>query len=180
MDHLPHPRAHGAPCDLAARPLPDQCFHAFLRAMHAHRQLMFTTMSEVGIPPAQAFCLKEVAHNDGITQRDLADALSISRPTLTVMLHKLEKAGLVERRADREDQRFIRIHLTSAGHTAHQAMHAAMADVVARTAGTLSEDDQSELIRLLDRLTESIGAAVRSEGRSPVVNPVAVSKEDGR
>lgn len=180
MHHPKHPQVHGAPCDLTSRPLPDQCFHAFLRAMHAHRQLMFTTMSEVGIPPAQAFCLKEVAHNDGITQRDLADALSISRPTLTVMLQKLEKAGLVERRADREDQRFIRIHLTAAGHTAHQAMHAAMADVVARTVGSLNDDDQSELLRLLDRLSENISAAMRSEDRPAVVNPAAAPKEDGR
>jgi len=180
MDHLTHPPTPGAPCDLTSRPLAEQCFHAFLRAMHAHRQLMFRKMSEAGIPPSQAFCLKEVAHNDGITQRDLAEALSISRPTLTVMLQKLEKAGLVERRADESDQRFTRIFLTAAGDTAHRTMHSAMAEVVAQTTGGLTDADQTELMRLLDALVGNTGTATATEIPAVTAEHADCAKENGR
>lgn len=135
-------------------------FGAFMRAMHAHRQLMSRKMSAHGIPPAQMFCLREVAHNPGITQRDLAEKLNVSRPTLTVMLHKMEKAGLVERRADEHDQRFTRIGLASEGAGVHDEMHSVVTEVVAEMVGPLSELDRLELARLLGLLGDNMTAAL--------------------
>ena len=125
-------------------------FGAFMRAMHAHRQLMARKMAAHGIPPAQMFCLREVAHNAGITQRDLAEKLNVSRPTLTVMLQKMEKAGLIERRADETDQRFTRISPRErTARSVHDEMHGVIGEVVAEMVGPLSEDDRAELARLL-------------------------------
>ena len=135
-------------------------FGAFMRAMHAHRQLMSRKMSAHGIPPAQMFCLREVAHNPGITQRDLAERLNVSRPTLTVMLHKMEKAGLIDRRADETDQRFTRICLASAGASIHDEMHAVVTEVIAEMIGPLSEPDRTELARLLGLLGDNMTAAL--------------------
>jgi DNA-binding MarR family transcriptional regulator len=134
-------------------------FGAFMRAMHAHRQLMSRKMSAHGIPPAQMFCLREVAHNPGITQRDLAEKLNVSRPTLTVMLHKMEKSGLIDRRADEADQRFTRIHLASDGVSLHDEMHEVVTEVVAEMVGPLSEPDRIELARLLGLLGDNMNAA---------------------
>jgi DNA-binding MarR family transcriptional regulator len=115
-------------------------------------------MAEKGIHPGQAFCLAEVAHNDGVTQRDLAEALGISRPTLTVMLQKMEKSGLVERRADELDQRYTRIHLTAAGADTHAEMHAVMGDIVSKTFGQLTDADNAELRRLISTLNDNMVA----------------------
>lgn len=154
--------------------LPERCFHAFVRAMHSHRQLLFRRLADHGIHPAQAFCLREVAHNDGITQRDLAQTLHISRPTLTVMLQKMEKAGLVERRADAADQRFTRIHLTAEGAATHEQMHAIMGDIVSLTTARLSQGDQAELLRLLTLLDDHMALAIAHE------DPEAGSDRTGR
>ena len=138
-----------------------------MRAMHAHRQLMARKMSEHGVAPGQAFCLREVAHHDGITQRDLAEILNVARPTLTVMLQKMEKAGLIERRNDEHDQRYTRIYLAEKGEAMHQAMHSVLGEVVDETVGRLSEHDQAELVRLMglvhDTMTDSLDDKTAAE-----------------
>ena len=131
-----------------------------MRAMHAHRQLMARKMSARGIPPAQMFCLREVAHDPGITQRDLAEKLNVSRPTLTVMLHKMAKSGLIERRADETDQRYTRIYLAADGASVHEQMHGVVGEVIAEMVGPLSEPDRAELARLLQSLGDNMTAAL--------------------
>jgi len=125
-----------------------------------------------GIHPSQAFCLREVAHHDGITQRDLADLLCIARPTLTVMLQKMEKAGLVERRTEPSDQRFTHIHLTPAGIETHLTMHSVLDEVVAQVIGPLGDADQAELVRLLGLLHDNIVAAMDAQPASPDDAPI--------
>ncbi len=137
-------------------------FGAFMRAAHAHRQLMARKMSARGISPAQMFCLREVAHDSGVTQRDLAERLNVSRPTLTVMLHKMEKAGLIERRADETDQRYTRIYLAQGGASVHEQMHGVVGEVVAETVGPLSETDRAELTRLLNALGDNMCTALET------------------
>ena len=135
---------------------------AFMRANHAHRQLMARKLATHGIHPSQMFCLRAIAHTDGITQRDLAEQLNIARPTLTVMVQKMERAGLVERVADATDQRFTRMHLTPEGASLHDFMHGIMGEVIHEIAGPLSEKDRAELTRLLDLVHDNITAALSS------------------
>lgn len=128
---------------------------------------MVRRFAEQGIHTSQAFALREVAHNDGITQRDLAELLNISRPTLTVTLQKMEKAGLIERRADETDSRYIRIHLTEAGATMHDRMHEIMFDVVGRTMKGISEEDLSHLERLMDQMRANITDPLETNPQHP-------------
>ena len=141
-------------------------FSTFMRVAHAHRQLMSRRMAAHGIPAGQLFCLKEIAHNDGITQCDLAEALNISRPTLTVMLQKMERAGLVERASDASDQRFTRIHLSPEGTHLHEEMHEVIGEVMAEVAGPLAEPDRVELARLLGLVHDNITAALESSEKA--------------
>lgn len=158
--HAREPQQHRELRGAEDPPLGWQVFRAFHRAMHAHRQLMVQIMAERDIPPAQALCMRVLGHNDGVSQRDLAEILRVSRPTVTVMLQKMEKAGLVERRVDETDQRYTRIYLTDEGWRAHADMHALLDEFVAETIGPLCDKDQRELERLLGLLNENMSAAL--------------------
>ena len=63
-----------------------------------------------GLTPPQAFMLRMVLERPGLLQRELADELTISRPTATRALHGLEAKGLIERRASARDGREWAIH----------------------------------------------------------------------
>lgn len=134
--------------------------------LRQHKRLMMQALADRGIHPGQAMCLRLMTANDGIAQRDLADALHVSRPTVTKMLNSMEKAGLVRRQSDPIDARLTRVHLTEEGHVEEKLMRSAAADYVNATIATLPEADRRELRRLLDELSERIrqAAAARDAG----------------
>ena len=137
-------------------------WRAYMRTLHAYRRLMSRSIPMHEVPPGQIFALREIGHEDGITQRDLADRLRISRPTLTVMLQKMEKAGLIERQADEADQRYTHIHLTPEGAALHERMHGVMGEFVSQVMGSLGENDRIELTRLLGLMHDNITTALDS------------------
>jgi DNA-binding MarR family transcriptional regulator len=145
-----------------ADPTASAAWRAYVRTLHAYRRLMSRSMLEHEIPPGQIFALREVGHEDGITQRDLADRLRISRPTLTVMLQKMEKAGFIERLADEADQRYTHIHLTPEGSALRERMHGVMGELVSHVMGSISEKDRAELTRLLGLMHDNITADLDS------------------
>lgn len=75
-----------------------------------HHMTFKSRLQEVGIPPAQMGALRTITRTPGMSQRELADQLHIQRATATVMLQKMEKAGLIRRENDRDDQRISRIY----------------------------------------------------------------------
>ena len=72
-----------------------------------------------GLSRSQGFCIKALEHREGLSQRELAELMGISRSTATVMLQKMEGAGLVSRRNDPDDARIARVHLTQKGREAN-------------------------------------------------------------
>jgi DNA-binding MarR family transcriptional regulator len=98
--------------------------------------------------------------HDGITQRDLAEILHLSRPTVTTMLQRLEQHGLLERWDDETDQRLTRIRLTLQGRTQAKAFEASFVAYINATAGAMPETDRSELARLLGVLADNTAAAL--------------------
>ncbi len=157
MSTFPPPHGDGAPFP-GVDPASAAVFRSFMRASHAHRQLMSRAMAAHDVHPAQMLCLGAVAHDDGVTQRDLARRLSIAAPTLSVMLQKMEKAGYIERRADENDQRLTRIYVTADGERVHEQIHGIMAEAITEMTGTLTPEEREELARLLGKLGDGMAS----------------------
>ena len=143
-----------------------QVFHAFRRAIQLQRQVVLRTLSQEGGHHGEAFCLRALADNDGISQRDLASMLHLSRPRVTKMLQALEASGVVERRSDERDRRLTRVFLTPEGRHRERELHARWADHINQTIGSLSEKDRRELGRLLDELSDHT-SRILSDGEEP-------------
>jgi DNA-binding MarR family transcriptional regulator len=144
-------------------PLSTRVFQALLRTIHLQRQLMVKALAEKSSHPAQAFCLRLIAENDGISQRELADTLYLSRPRITSMLQAMEKDGLITRSADEADQRLTRVFLTDEGRRLDHELRSLSSMHVNETLGALSEADRRDLERLLGELAEHISRALDRE-----------------
>ncbi|MDS0528043.1 MarR family transcriptional regulator [Clostridium sp. SHJSY1] len=59
--------------------------------------------------------LLKLSHQNKINQKVLAQLVNKDQPTLTRMLDILERKGLVERHASKEDRRSFSIHITEKG-----------------------------------------------------------------
>jgi DNA-binding MarR family transcriptional regulator len=80
--------------------------------LHKH----FTTAGYPEVRPAYGSLLIPLYEEDGLRQGELARRARLSKQTMTTMARALERAGLVERRADPEDARATRLYLTSRAH----------------------------------------------------------------
>lgn len=158
VDQLPLPALDGID------PLSYRVFQAFVRTLHLHRQLMARTLVEDGSHPGQAICLRILAAQDGISQRDLARALHLTPPTVTAMLQRMERAGIVERRPDEADQRITRVRLTAEGRRLEERLRGIFARYIGQALDSMSEDDRRELERLLNILADNTARALGSTG----------------
>ncbi|NLG66918.1 MAG: MarR family transcriptional regulator [Actinobacteria bacterium] len=143
-------------------PLNIELFRAFRKAFHLHRRLLDKALADKGSYPAEAICLRIVGSHDGISQKDLADTLHLSRPRVTGLLQELERLGLVARRPDESDQRVTRVFLTEAGAQRTRELHRVFADLLECTLGAMPETERADLVRLLDRLTDCTKQALDS------------------
>lgn len=163
---------HTAPhCDgskLPAAPLDNvdqltlRTFQAFGRAFHLHRQALLRGISKTGLHHGEVIALRLLAESDGMSQRELADVLHLSRPRVTTILQNLERTGAVRRSPDPDDQRLTRVFLTDKGRQQEQANRAAFEEYVTATIGALDDADKVELERLLDALSARIAERLQS------------------
>lgn len=68
-----------------------------------------------GLHPGQVAVMKELSKKEGMSQKELADALHIKPPTVAVSIKRMEKSGFVTRKQDEFDQRMSRLYLTENG-----------------------------------------------------------------
>ena len=88
---------------------------ALAKVCRAHRAHVGELLAEHGLHVGQEMVLVELWHDNGLRGGDLAERLGVEHPTITKMLRRLEACGLVERRADPEDARSLRVYLTESG-----------------------------------------------------------------
>ncbi|MHB1477218.1 MAG: MarR family winged helix-turn-helix transcriptional regulator [Coriobacteriia bacterium] len=164
MHHHTHPPSDAFDSALeGVDPLSLDVFKAQKRSMILGRHLMMMSLSGQESHPGQAACLLALSRGGGMSQSDLADALHVSRPTVTVMLQKLEAAGALERRTDEHDQRVTRLFLTPRGVELAGRMRMVHAEIINTTIGRLSEADQRELLRLLTLLNDHAAEQLHGE-----------------
>lgn len=72
-------------------------------------------LGEKGIHPGQQHLLIKLIKKNGQSQKDLANNMGVKPATITVMLTRMEKSGLIERKKDDNDQRITRIFITEKG-----------------------------------------------------------------
>ena len=65
-----------------------------------------------GMTRAQWSLVSRLARSPGLSQKELADALEVEPISVARMVDRLEANGLLERRADANDRRIWRLHLT--------------------------------------------------------------------
>lgn len=155
-EHMPPPDPEGVD------PLSAEVMTALRRMMHLNRQFLqrLSGPDKAG-RFGRAGVLRVLGSHEGISQRELAEFLHLSAPTVTTMLQKMEQEGLVERWNDVTDQRITRIRLTEAGAAQAQELKKVFADYVNTTIGSLPEDDRRELARLLDLVSDNTATALK-------------------
>jgi len=87
------------------------------QVVRAYQYRMQSLLSKYGLYPGQPPILFLLWEKDGRTQSEFCEALELAPPTVTVMLKRMEKAGLLRRSPDPGDLRVSRVFLTDTGRS---------------------------------------------------------------
>ena len=102
------------PEDIWQRNLPVQML--LHQVVHLHRQYVLHMMKPTGLKIGQAGILVVLGKTGPLSQREIADKIHVTPPSVTVALQKLEKMEYIERHPDEKDQRVMRIALSEKGN----------------------------------------------------------------
>jgi len=118
----------------------DECLYFNTTALARTLERAWTrAFAPHGLTPPQAFLLRAILGQPGRLQRELAEAMVISRPTATRTLDGLVARGLVERRNPGGDGRTQGVHPTAAARALHKALNDASRAVTRRLKQLLGE-----------------------------------------
>lgn len=83
--------------------------------MHRVMQRARGMYKEFDMSRSQASILFTLNKNQIMSQKELASSLNVTPPSITSAIQKMEKDGYLTRRADKTDQRVMRLSLTDKG-----------------------------------------------------------------
>ncbi|WP_206454169.1 MarR family winged helix-turn-helix transcriptional regulator [Aurantimonas marina] len=95
--------------------------------------------------------LLELWETDGLTQKELVQRLDIEQATMANTLARMERDGLVTRRDDPQDGRSQRVWLTDKARALQAPAVAAAMHQNAVALADLSESEQRQFLRLMQR-----------------------------
>ena len=129
---------------------------SLMRASEALSTSLQREMAGERLTGSQFGILEVLLHLGPICQGVLAGKLLRSCGSMTSVVAGLEKKGLVERRRDGSDKRFVTVMLTGKGNKLIGGIFPEHAKTVTRQFGALTAPEQDELRRLCRKLGKSI------------------------
>ena len=104
----------------------------------------------------QIFCIEQIKSMQNPNLSELAEIMNIAKPSMTVMINRLEKNQLVNKVQSDSDRRTAHLHLTEKGEKAaglHEQLHARISEILV---SDLTESEQEILIVLLNKAVRTL------------------------
>jgi len=135
---------------------PNSLQNIFYQVIRLHHQRSHMLLDKVGVYPGQPFLLFALYHSNGQSQKDLANKLNIKAATITIMVKRMEKVGLVERRQDLEDMRVSRVYITEKGLEVCKEVEEIRKVIEAESFKDFTEDEKMMLRKLLVKMRDNL------------------------
>ena len=160
---------------MSSPPKPEHAVDAGLRylsdAINMFDPLRFRAWAELGLTTAQLRVLFLTRESPGVTAGELATRLSVTPPTISGIVDRLVKLGLVRREDDDSDRRLVRNQLTEQGEASCSRLERG-AEVFTRR--ILVEMDDADLDALIVGLKAFIKASHYVSSVEPNLAAVAM------
>ena len=141
-------------------------FHQIIHVCKALHERLRTGLEPHGLHRGQARIVHLLGLHDSMSQVAIAQQLMLRRATVTRMLQRMERAGLVARFPDPRDNRVQRVRLTPAGIKAQEVFHLARQTIESAIAGALTAKEQADAVAFLQRITRALRADDPADGAS--------------
>lgn len=113
-----------------------------------------TGLEPFGVTPQQFALLAFLWRQDGLSQAELSDKTEVDRTTLSGLIDRLQKLGMVERCRHPGDRRVWLVRLTPAGRALEAKLVPVALQVRERLTVNLDDREYRTLCQLLNKLRE--------------------------
>lgn len=115
-------------------------------------------IKRLGLTGPQLVLLNEIARSGDIAAGEIAQAVSLSQATVTGILERLGKRGLVIRQRSEHDKRRIMVSITDAGRRILETRPPLMQEAFVEKFSSLQEWEQTMILSALQRLVSIMDA----------------------
>ena len=122
------------------------------RAARTMKRTLDAKLAKWNLTATQFTVLSRLWEEDGISFTELGERLDFDNPTLTGIIDRMERDGLVERQRDGQDRRVIRVHVTAKGISLRDEIGLYAADVDSAALDGLTESQKKQLLENLERV----------------------------
>ncbi|HLB01368.1 MAG TPA: MarR family transcriptional regulator [Bacteroidota bacterium] len=126
------------------------------RAARSMKRGLESRLVTYGLTSTQYIVLALLAKKDGLSQSQLGSHLYFDNPTVTGVIDRMERDGLVERRRTSGDRRVINIFLCDKARKILAEVATVADDLDREAMKEYSRKEQSDLIRMLNTIWEKM------------------------
>jgi len=120
-------------------------------------------LADLGVSAQEGQILAFIAARDGVPVSALVRLIGVAKSTMTSILKRLERNGLVRRDANPGDGRSAHLSATAKGRRAGAVARARVLDLEGRLQRRLSEADLGTLARIVAAVTAETGIDLPAE-----------------
>jgi DNA-binding MarR family transcriptional regulator len=132
-----------------------QGLRRIVKALHTYSQ---DVRNAYGLTGPQLWALKTLQHNERMSTGQLAAALAVHQSSVSILMDRLEKRGLIRRTRGRHDHRFVEMELTRRGaELAAEAPEAAQGRLL-HALETMPPAEVRKIRHAVDRLVRAMEA----------------------
>jgi DNA-binding MarR family transcriptional regulator len=149
---------------MSPQPDIDQLIETALYLYTEGRRITKASGRRIGLTGPQVTALKLLAELDVLSLSDLSARMSAKNSTVTGLVDRMVRDGLVERRRSEGDRRVVLIGLTARGRALSGQIPITSMEIFSRALRSLSARDRAELTEILKRLATFVRREVDKTG----------------
>ncbi|MDO4287832.1 MAG: MarR family transcriptional regulator [Eubacterium sp.] len=124
-------------------------------AQHNVFQYLSQQLAPYGVTPSQYGVLNCLWKEDGyLTPKQIADTLCLETSTISGVLDRMQKKGLIDRNINLEDRREVQVTITETGRALEEPVLKVIEDVNARAMKIFSDAESESFKENLRRIGE--------------------------
>lgn len=144
----------------------DRIVETMLYLYAESRRVTKTAAREHGLTGPQVSALKILEATGDLSLTELSERMSAKNSTITGIVDRMERDGLVVRERSSSDRRIVLIRATDKGRELARSVKVGAMELLTGALGSLGEKDRQELLRIVFELAEHVRTEIDSrEGR---------------
>lgn len=140
--------------------------------LHSHR-----LMHQLGVTAPQLVVLQELSRSGSVPAGSLAKQVSLSAATITGIITRLARRGLVERRADSQDRRRVLVGITARGEELLATAPLPIQESFIREFESLPDWEKSNILSSLQRVVAMMEATELEAAPILTTGPITLDGE---